>query len=305
MSKIFKALEKAERERGKERDLRIDLLAAPDTPKEPEQERAGLEHFTAEQMVEAPQWIVSFQQNSQAAEQFRKLRSQILKLTNPDSPRTIMVTSAMNGEGKTYVAANLAAGIARHLHKQALLVDCDLRNPSLSEWFNLPKAKGFSDYLAGDGTPSEYTCKTGLEKLRVLPAGNLRQNPTELVGSKRMEAFLRELKSQLNDRYVIFDSTPVLATTEPEVLARLVDGILLVVRAGSTPRETVQQAIRSIGKEKIIGVVLNDLVFKSSALNSRYFGSDGYYNRYRYGYGEKHAETDKKWWQKLLRKWKQ
>ena len=98
-----------------------------------------------------------------------------------------------------------------------------------------------------------------------------------------MEAFIQELKSQQSNRYIIFDSTPILATTEPEVLGRLVDGIIFVVRAGLTPRETIQQAIRSLEKEKILGVVLNDLDFKSSALHSRYFGSDGYY--YKYGYG--------------------
>ena len=283
MSRIFKALEKAERERGQERELRADSPPPPDTPGEPEQGKVSLERITGEEIVSVPQWIASFKQNSQAAEQFRKLRSQILKLSSPDSPRSIMVTSAMNGEGKTYVAANLAAGIAKHLHAQALLVDCDLRNPSLSEWFNLPKAKGLSDYLAGEGAPLEYFFKTGLEALSVLPAGNLRENPTELVGSRKMEAFLKELKAQQSNRYIILDSTPILATTEPEVLARLVDGVIFVVRAGAVPRETIQQALRSIGKEKIIGVVLNDLVFKSSGLNSRYFGSDGYYDGYGYG----------------------
>ncbi len=303
MSRIFKALEKAERGREKDKGLRIGFPAALVAPDRAEHERAGLERIVTEQMGETPLWMVSLQQNSQAAEQFRKLRSQILRLGTPDSPRTIMVTSAMDGEGKTFVAANLAAGIARHLHAQALLVDCDLRDPSLSEWFNLPKTKGLSDYLAGDGVPSEYVLTTGLEKLSVLPAGNLRENPTELVSSNKMEAFLEELKSRQNNRYIILDSTPILATTEPEVLARLVDGIIFVVRAGNVPRETIQQAIRSIGKEKVIGVVLNDLVFRSPALNSRYFGSNGYYRYgYGYGYGKKKTESKKKWWQRFLRK---
>lgn len=305
MSKIFKALEKAERGREKDKELKIGLPAAPPTPDPTEHEKVGLERIVTEQMAGVPPWMVSFRQNSHAAEQFRKLRYQILRLGNHDSPRTIMVTSAMEGEGKTFVAANLAAGIAKHFHAQALLVDCDLRSPSLCDWFNLPKAKGLSDCLAGDGIPSEYVLATGVEKLGLLPAGNLRENPTELVGSKKMEVFLKELKSQQDNRYIILDSTPVLATTEPEVLAKVVDGIIFVVRAGCFPRETIQQAIRSIGKEKVMGIVLNDLVFRSSALSSRYFGSNGYYRYgygYGYGYGKNHTEGEKKWWQKLLRK---
>ncbi len=108
-----------------------------------------------------------------------------------------------------------------------------------------------------------------------------------------MEALVHELKSRYPDRYVIFDSTPLLATTEPEVLGKLVDGIIIVVRAGVTPRETVKQAIASLEKEKILGVVLNVVEFKSSGLFSRYFGSDGYY--YRYGYGKSKAKPQSRW----------
>jgi exopolysaccharide/PEP-CTERM locus tyrosine autokinase len=206
-----------------------------------------------------------------------------------------MVTSAVKGEGKTFVSANLAAGIATDLRAHALLVDCDLREPSLSKWFGLPKGRGLSNYLMGNGDYSEFTMETGLEKLSILPGGEVQDNPTELIGSKRMETLVRNLKSKYSDRYIILDTTPLLVTTEPEVLAKLVDGILLVVRAGVTPRETVEQAIRSLDKEKIIGVVLNDINFKSQGLYSRYFGSDGYYY-YGYGYGNK---DEKRWWNKI------
>jgi len=118
-----------------------------------------------------------------------------------------------------------------------------------------------------------------------------------LIGSKRMQALVQELKLKHEERYIIFDATPLLATTEPEVLAKWVDGIILVVRAGVTPRETVQQAIKSLEKEKIIGVVLNDLDFRSSGLHNRYFGSDGYY--YRYGYGRR-EERYKNRWEELI-----
>jgi len=111
-----------------------------------------------------------------------------------------------------------------------------------------------------------------------------------MIGSEKMKALIQELKERYNDRYIIFDSTPLLSTAEPEVLSKLVDGILLVVRAGVTPRETVKQAISSLEKEKILGFVLNDLQFKSSGLSSRYFGSDGSYG---YGYGKGRGESRK------------
>jgi protein-tyrosine kinase len=229
-----------------------------------------------------------FQPGSLGAEQFRKLRTHVLKLNVSDAPKTIMITSATAGEGKTFVAANLAAGIAHDLHFHALLVDCDLRHPSLSQWFGVQNGHGLSDYLVGRGQLSELLMKTEMEKLTILTGGSAQKKPAELIGSKRMEALIHELKLRYSDRYIILDATPLLATSEPEVLARLVDGILIVVRAGVTPRETVKQAIASLDPKKILGFVLNDVEFKSSGLSSRYFGSDGYYTQY--GDGKRGAE---------------
>jgi len=230
-----------------------------------------------------------FQPGSLGAEQFRRLRTHVLKLNVSDPPKTIMVTSATAGEGKTFVAANLAAGIAHDLHFHALLVDCDLRSPSLSQWFGVQNGHGLSDYLVGRGQLSELLMKTKMEKLTLLTGGSAQAKPAELIGSRKMEALVNELKSRYNDRYIILDATPLLATTEPEVLARLVDGIIIVVRAGVTPRETVKQAIASLDPKKILGFVLNDVEFKSPGLSSRYFGSDGYY--IQYGYGKRRPES--------------
>jgi exopolysaccharide/PEP-CTERM locus tyrosine autokinase len=233
-----------------------------------------------------------FEPGSLGAEQFRKLRTHVLKLNMSDPPKTIMVTSATEGEGKTFVAANLAAGIAHDLHFHALLVDCDLRNPSLSHWFGVQNGHGLSDFLIGKGQLSELLMKTEMEKLSILTGGSAQAKPAELIGSRKMETLIRELKSRYNDRYIILDATPLLATSEPEVLARLVDGILIVVRANVTPRETIKQAVASLDPKKILGFVLNDVEFKSSGLSSRYFGSDGYYTQY--GYGKKGTDLRSK-----------
>jgi exopolysaccharide/PEP-CTERM locus tyrosine autokinase len=188
-----------------------------------------------------------------------------------------MVTSATGGEGKTFVSANLAAGLSRDLHAHALLVDCDLRVPLLGNLFGFSNKLGLSDYLKDGRKIADLLLETRIEKLSLLPGGNVPENPTELIGSRRMEDLVLELKSRYNDRYVIFDSTPLLAASESEVLSKLVDGIIIVVKAGVTPRETVKQAISFLDKEKILGLVLNHLEFRSPGLHSRYFGSSGYY----------------------------
>jgi protein-tyrosine kinase len=214
--------------------------------------------------------------------------------------KTIMVTSALEGEGKSFVAANLAIGIAFDLHLHALLVDCDLRNPSVAPMFGCNGARGIADYLKGEGEVSNFLVKTELEKLSLMPGGTIPENPTEIIGSQRMAALVEELKTRYDDRFIILDSTPLLATAEPDVLAKLVDGVLIVVRAGMTPRETVKQALSFLDQDKILGVVLNDVNFKHSALGARYFGGDGYSYGYGYGYG-KPQEPEKGFLRKLFR----
>jgi protein-tyrosine kinase len=283
MSKIYKALEKAERERSTEfKEVQPSVWR----PKERKIERHRIipKPKKVEAIVSEQRLVSLFQPQSLASEQFRKLRTHLLNLRIPESPKTILVTSATDSEGKTLIAANLAAGLATDLQAHALLVDCDLRSPSIAQLFDLRNDKGLSDYLIEDRKVSDLLMKTGVEKLSFLPGGSIQDNPTELIGSKKMEALVHELKSRYNDRYVIFDSTPLLTTSEPEILSKWVDGIIFVVRAGITPRETIKQALLSIENGKILGFVLNDIEFKSSGLSSRYFGSDGYY--YKYGYGK-------------------
>ena len=286
MSTIYEALEKAEQERNRQK-------TGERAEERPKVKREVISLPTRQ--LDLPSFPL-FQTGSLAAEQFRKLRSYLMKLP-PMS--TIMVTSATQGEGKTFVSANLAVGIAFDLDLHALLVDCDLRNPSLIKQFGLPEGKGLSDYLIGDETIPDLLMKTRLEKLTLLPGGSLQENPAELVGSKRMEDLIEEMKSRYRDRYVIFDSTPVLATSEAEVLSKMVDGVIFVIGAGKTPREVIQQAINSLGKDKILGIVLNQIEFKSSGLFNRYFGSNGYYYHYGYGYGKRGQETEK-WWKNFF-----
>jgi protein-tyrosine kinase len=305
MSKIYKALEKAERER--ERELKKDLSLVSEIEGEAKKESQMMsDHPKVARMVSDQGLVSFFQPGSLASEQFRKLRTHLFRSRNSGPPKTIMVTSATSSEGKTFVSANLAIGIAHDLHAHALLVDCDLRNPSVAKCFSLENGKGLSDYLVGNEQISELLRKAEVEKLSILTSGAMQDNPTELMGSKKMESLVQELKSRYSDRYIIFDSTPLLATTEPEVLGKLVDGIIIVVRAGVTLRETVKRAIAPLDKEKVLGFVLNSLEFKSPGLSHRYFGSYGYYySKYGYsrGYGySKGTSNHQGRWKKIFRK---
>ena len=299
MSKIHKALERAQKERDGDLTREVLPLVLEDVEKEAvDQPKRAVDSrpsgpWMAEKVISGQKLVTFYDPDSVASEQFRKLRTQLLRLRLPQPPRTILVTSARAGEGKTLISANLAAGIAHDFNAYALLVDSDLRNPSLGNWFGISNGYGLSDYLVGRKEIPELLFKTEIERLRILLGGTLQDNPAELIGSARMESLIQELKSRYNDRYIIFDSTPLLATSEPEVLSKLVDGILVVVRAGETPRETVKQAISSLEKEKIMGVVLNDLQFKSSGLTNRYFGSNDSYYGYRYGKKKKGSDNGK------------
>lgn len=287
MSRIYKALQKAEAERvAGEKSSKSSL--------NPDIENDNFLQMPAEfeQPVYDKNLVSLFQPGSLASEQFRKLRTFIRGLEISSSVKTIMVTSAVSDEGKSFVAANMAIGMAHDLDHHALLVDCDLRNPTQANNFAIFDSGGISDYLVGNDDISKYLINTSTEKLTILVSGKIPENPSELIGSTKMKALVSELKSRYKDRFIIFDTTPVLATSEAEILAKLVDGIIFVVRAGKTPRETIMQAIETLGKEKILGIVLNHVEFKTSGLYSRYFGADGYY--YSYGH-DKNVKRDSLW----------
>jgi len=291
-SKIYLALEKADIEI--EQNYTNQVIAGPprfpEKVERPERSHTNRETFPPIEHRSGREVSSVYDTEFVAAEQFRKLRNHIVSAGILGSTKTILVTSAVQGEGKSFVATNLAIGLAQDLHIHALLVDCDLRKPSLAQRFGVQNRYGIADYLVGQGDVSRLLIKTELDKLSILPSGSIQGNPTELIASNRMVALVEELKTRYNDRYVIFDSTPLLATSEVEVLAKLVDGVILVVRAGKTPRETVEQALNLLEREKLLGLILNNVEFKSSGLFLRYFGSTDYY----YGYGKKTPQNQMK-----------
>ncbi|MDM8522168.1 exopolysaccharide biosynthesis protein [Desulfococcaceae bacterium HSG8] len=216
------------------------------------------------------------------AEQFRMLRTNLLFPISGKSHRSIMVTSALPGEGKSFIAANLAISIAQIISEHVLLMDCDLRTPSVHRLFGFgDDVPGLSEYLShgshfeavnrkkfgnipeldeylSDGVfLSSLFLGTKVKKLTILPGGKPPHNPSELLSSKQMNELLKKEKARYNNRYIVIDSPPPRLKTETSVLSRQVDGVLLVVKYGSTPRKMVTEVFDILGKDKVVGIVLN------------------------------------------------
>ena len=211
--------------------------------------------------------VVIHRPQSFEAEQFKILRTNILFPPEGVPPRSIMVTSALPGEGKSFVAANLAASIAQNINEYVLLIDCDLRKPSIHTQYGLDGTPGLAEYLVGESTVDGILLKTEIEKLTILPAGASPKNPAELLSSTRMKTLLKEVRDRYSDRYIIIDSPPPRLTAETSAIANFVDGILLIIRFGETPRRDVVKLVEDFGKEKIIGTIVNR--FESLTLGQR------------------------------------
>ena len=192
-----------------------------------------------------------------AVESFKMLLAKILTRQSMSRPRTIMVTSPQPMDGKTMVATNLAISIAQGINEYVLLVDCDLRRPSLDRILGLNAQKGISEYLEKGASLGPYLVKTHISKLTVLPAGKPSQNPSEPLSSEKMRQLVEELRSRYEDRHIIIDAAPAQFAAETTFLASMVDGVILVVRSGKTPRDSIFEAIENIDRNKIIGVVFN------------------------------------------------
>lgn len=195
--------------------------------------------------------------NSTASESFKMLRTKLLVLARERPLRSILVTSAEPLDGKSLMAANLAVSIAQGVNDYVLLADCDIRAPTIHRVFNLGARPGVAEYLKEGTSVAPFLLKTPLKKLTVLPGGKPASNPSELLCSAKMRSLIEELKSRYDDRFIIFDSPPGQFTAETAFLARMMDGILLVVRYGKTPKHLITETIENIGRERVLGVVFN------------------------------------------------
>jgi len=194
---------------------------------------------------------------SPVAEAYRTLRNNV-QLSNVDNPvRSLLVSSASQDEGKSTTLANLGVTFAQ-AGNRVVLVDCDLRRPTLHKLFGVPNDKGLTSMLLADQSAALPLLDTPVEGLRLLPSGPPPPNPSELLGSKRLEAAIARLQEEAD--LLLFDSPPVLAVSDAAVLARRVDAVLLVVSAGKTKRDQASRARQVFDRTgaRILGVVLNN-----------------------------------------------
>ena len=209
-----------------------------------------------------PRNELGIHKGSAFSEAFRELRTSVILSASGRLANSILVTSAQPGEGKTTVAVNLAFSLAQ-LGQPVLLVDADMRRPSIQKYFP-QKGSKLSSYLGGQGAWQQMVYPTPISRLNVLHCGPIPENPSELLSSDRMRALIQE--SMTTYRFVILDSPPLLNRADSRILGSMVGATLLVVKGGETPRQVVQYAesqARSVGAN-LIGVVLNNL---DSSLN--------------------------------------
>ncbi|HPW69381.1 MAG: CpsD/CapB family tyrosine-protein kinase [Desulfomonilia bacterium] len=195
---------------------------------------------------------------SYTAEQIRKLRTYLFHMPDKAPPRILMVTSALPSEGKTVIASNLAISIAKGEDQHVLLVECDLRKPSMYDLFKYPPSKGVAEILQGTADVAECLIKTPIDKLTILPAAKESPpNPSELLESKKMSQLIEELAQRYLDRFLVIDTSPIQATVDPKIIADQVEGIIVVARYRYTRESDFRMALESLPKNKILGTVLN------------------------------------------------
>ncbi len=195
--------------------------------------------------------------NAPEVEYYRMLRTRILQASLESGGKTVMITSALPGEGKTLTAINLALTFAKEFSQTALLVDCDLKHQKIREIMGFESDKGLVDHLLHEAPLSSLMVWPGIEKLTLISGGRTIAGTSELLGSHRMRDVVADMKNRYPERYVFFDVPPVLSGADALCFSPLVDHILLVVRAGVTPTSEVNKALQLLPKEKVIGLVLN------------------------------------------------
>jgi len=201
--------------------------------------------------------LMTFLNNPEAVDSYNLLCTQLLQKTRDKGHNTIMVTSALKGEGKTITAINLAVSIARAVKQTVLLVDTDLRNPTLHHYLGCDGQKGLRDYLLADEPLAELLVNPGIAKMVVLAAGKPLSDSTKILGSPKMEKLVEEMKRRYPERYVIFDCPPLLTAPDALIFSSYVDGVIFVVEAGKTPRDQIREAIELLDGKNIIGLVMN------------------------------------------------
>jgi capsular exopolysaccharide synthesis family protein len=315
MSRIHEALKKAEQERATVQPAELEGVtsasALPDSVRPSEAEAffaetvarhpsslSGADFLRFDDLrarCAHPEWHLDPNVNvftnsalmAHGAEQFRTLRSRLYQMKGAQTLKTLLVTSSIPAEGKTFVTNNLAQSIVRQPDRRVLIIDADLRCSRLHVPLGAPPSPGLTDYLNGQANEMTVIQHGAEGNLCFIPGGTLVSNPSELLANGKFQTLLSRVTPVFD--WVIIDSPPLLPVADASSLADLVDGVLLVVRAGSTPSATAQRACQELAGRNIVGVVLN-AVEQAHTYGSYYAPGYGY----GYGYGNQPPTAESK-----------
>lgn len=269
MDRIQKALDKAREKHAQQQPVVKDKVASDtaisvrgvEDPLENNQLEAIA--YSQTKVVEVPNTtlernriIAGFYNNPQSAV-FRMLRTQVLKKMRSNRWQSLAVTSPTAGEGKSVVAANLAIAIAMELNQTVLLVDMDLRNPSVHRYFGLKPSIGLRDYLSGKYELSEVLMNPGIKRLVILPGLGRAEDSAELLSSPKMASLVADIKAQYDSRIIIFDVPPVLQTDDVLLSAGYFDSTLLVLEDGKNTEANITKSLQLLEGSHLLGTVVN------------------------------------------------
>lgn len=203
--------------------------------------------------------IYSEMSDTKIANTYRDLRTKLIQRSQGKN-FIVMVTSCMPGPASSSVALNLSTAFSFDESKTSLLIDCDLNNPKLDKLLGMESDKGLTDYLENENIDIDSILhKTGVKRLRMVPAGTSREATTEYFTSLRMRELMSNLLSRYSDRYIFIDSAPIADSADTRILVELCDFVLLVVPYGTATKNRVKSAADAIGPDKLLGVVFNDM----------------------------------------------
>lgn len=305
MSRIYEALQRARREQEGEPVSEEDRACASTILPTIEELPSIKADVSFELIVKHP-WkpfmpaFPALAERGAGVEQFRRLRSRLYQQRYESPLKTILIASGMPSEGKSFVAANLAMSVARNSVNNVLLIDGDLRRPTLHDLLGASNAPGLSDYLAGtvdlidviqryrNPEPVEVAGADIISNLAFIPSGKPGDNSSELVANHRIEELIATVSPHFN--WILIDSPPVLAVTDAVDLARAADAVLLVARSASTPYDVAQRTQAAFSNSRILGFVLNAV---KDAPRKGSYNYDYYYSSRSEGTGPTRTTKDR------------
>jgi exopolysaccharide/PEP-CTERM locus tyrosine autokinase len=221
--------------------------------------------------------LLTHDTNFAATEVYGKIKSRILRMSERTPElRRIMVTSTLKGEGKSLTAANLAISFSRSYDQSVLLIDTDLRAPSVHNYLGTRKTPGLIQCLTGEASIDEAIIETEVPNLNVLPAGGTVANPVELLASARNQKIINEISRTYRNSTILFDAPPILPFADAHALLPNIGGVIFVIREGFARKDQFEEALQSLDEAGFVGIVFN-----AATRNTKWKASEGY----GYGYG--------------------